>query len=146
MKGLLVYLDDSHWIKCGIEYCDGHYRVSVVVTNLFSDWASRSWPSTAHGASIRIRLHKIAFNSSFCIEFADAGSTSFEFFRICHLSAQMNHSDIPPLSNAATFETPFKIGPYSCSPTDQLGFQPRFSNFHSSATIQLSHHDKISSP
>jgi regulation of enolase protein 1 (concanavalin A-like superfamily) len=41
--------------QAGIEYCDGAARLSVVVTNIFSDWSTQPWPSTA----ARLRLHKI---------------------------------------------------------------------------------------
>lgn len=41
--------------QAGIEYCDGSARLSVVVTNVFSDWSTQPWPSTA----ARLRLHKI---------------------------------------------------------------------------------------
>jgi regulation of enolase protein 1 (concanavalin A-like superfamily) len=37
--GLMVRLDDSNWLKCGIEFFEGVQHASAVVTRDFSDWA-----------------------------------------------------------------------------------------------------------
>ena len=37
--GLMVRIDDAHWIKTGIEFVHGIQYVSAVVTNDFSDWS-----------------------------------------------------------------------------------------------------------
>ena len=47
--GLMVRLDDSNWLKCGIELFEGVQHASVVVTRDFSDWSVvplREAPST----------------------------------------------------------------------------------------------------
>lgn len=36
--GLMLRIDSKHWIKTGIEYVDGHYNFSTVVTNEKSSW------------------------------------------------------------------------------------------------------------
>ena len=36
--GLMLRIDEKHWIKTGIEYVDGVYNFSVVVTNDYSSW------------------------------------------------------------------------------------------------------------
>ena len=38
-SGLMIALDEAHWIKCGIEFVDRCRRPSVVVTREQSDWA-----------------------------------------------------------------------------------------------------------
>jgi uncharacterized protein len=38
--GLMVRLDEKHWMKCGSEYFDGRRWASVVVTHDFSDWST----------------------------------------------------------------------------------------------------------
>lgn len=38
--GLMVRVDDEHWMKCGIEYVDGVQYASAVVTRDFSDWST----------------------------------------------------------------------------------------------------------
>lgn len=38
--GLMLRVDESRWIKCGIEYVDGRYLASAVVTQATSDWST----------------------------------------------------------------------------------------------------------
>jgi regulation of enolase protein 1 (concanavalin A-like superfamily) len=37
--GLMLRVDEKHWIKTGIEYVDGAYNFSTVVTNDYSNWS-----------------------------------------------------------------------------------------------------------
>lgn len=37
--GLMLRIDAENWIKAGIEYVDGKYNLSVVVTHRTSDWS-----------------------------------------------------------------------------------------------------------
>ena len=37
--GLMLRIDEEHWIKTGIEYVDGVYNFSTVVTNDYSSWS-----------------------------------------------------------------------------------------------------------
>ena len=43
--GIMIRWDDEHWIKTGIEVVDQKARLSCVVTNVYSDWSTQSWPS-----------------------------------------------------------------------------------------------------
>ncbi|XP_052747832.1 uncharacterized protein LOC128200015 [Galleria mellonella] len=38
--GLMIYLDEKHWLKTGIEYNDGQPMIGSVYTNENSDWAT----------------------------------------------------------------------------------------------------------
>ncbi|OHV84318.1 DUF1349 domain-containing protein [Rhizobium sp. LCM 4573] len=38
--GLMIRQDETHWMKCGIEFTDGARHFSVVVTNGQSDWSA----------------------------------------------------------------------------------------------------------
>jgi uncharacterized protein len=38
--GLMVRLDEKHWMKCGSEYFESRRWASVVVTHDFSDWST----------------------------------------------------------------------------------------------------------
>ena len=37
--GIMVYVDDNCWMKAGVEYTDGHPRLSCVVTNNVRDFS-----------------------------------------------------------------------------------------------------------
>ena len=37
--GLMLRIDEKHWIKTGIEYVDGVYNFSTVTTNDYSSWS-----------------------------------------------------------------------------------------------------------
>lgn len=37
--GLMLRIDEKYWIKTGIEYVDGVYNFSTVVTNIHSSWS-----------------------------------------------------------------------------------------------------------
>ena len=37
--GLMLRINEKHWIKTGIEYVDGVYNFSTVVTNDYSSWS-----------------------------------------------------------------------------------------------------------
>ena len=37
--GIMVRLNESNWLKCGIEFVDGVQQISAVVTREYSDWS-----------------------------------------------------------------------------------------------------------
>jgi hypothetical protein len=37
--GLMLRLDEAHWLKCGVEFVEGVQHASVVVTRDYSDWS-----------------------------------------------------------------------------------------------------------
>ncbi|XP_041986005.1 regulation of enolase protein 1-like [Aricia agestis] len=64
--GVMIYSDDKHWIKAGIEYNDGHSMISSVVTNDISDWATGLY--TGNPAKFWIKLSKV--NDVVCIKYS----------------------------------------------------------------------------
>lgn len=129
--GLLIYIDDSHWVKAGIEFCDGKPRLSVVVCNVFSDWSTQPWSSN----SAKLKVHKINQSSSLVVEACEIGSEKFQFVRIAHLSALAVHKsldgdDLTALEkNGSNEEQNWRIGPFSACPMEQKGCQAIFHNF-----------------
>lgn len=43
-SGLMVRIDAENWMKCGVEFVDGHQNMSVVYTRGFSSWATGRLP------------------------------------------------------------------------------------------------------
>jgi uncharacterized protein len=52
--GLMLRDNEERWIKCGIEFVDGVYYASAVVTDDYSDWSVA--PLAGAPGSIKIRL------------------------------------------------------------------------------------------
>ena len=51
--GIMIFIDDNHWLKGGIEYeADGLPKMSCVVTNTESDWSYQAW-STSESVTVR---------------------------------------------------------------------------------------------
>ena len=116
--GLLLYIDEDHWVKCGIEFCDGHPRLSVVVCNVYSDWSTQPWPSCA----ARLKVHKVNQGSSIVVEAADVNSENYQFVRIAHITSTNCDPSVAELP-------PWRIGPFAACPTKQRGCEATFQNF-----------------
>ena len=54
--GLMLRLDDTTWLKCGVEFADGIQQASVVVTRDYSDWSVVTMIDNPK--SIRLRLER----------------------------------------------------------------------------------------
>lgn len=54
--GLMVRLDETTWMKTGIEFVNGIHHVSAVVTRDYSDWSVV--PLHAYRGSLRLRLKR----------------------------------------------------------------------------------------
>lgn len=113
--GLLVYIDPEHWMKCGIEYCDGSPRLSVVVCNEYSDWSTQPWSATA----VSLKVHRVLQSDSVVVEAAPLGSTDFQFIRIAHLSCKSTSGE----------RLPWRVGPFAACPIAQNGCTVECSNF-----------------
>jgi hypothetical protein len=53
-SGLMVRLNERHWLKCGIEFVEGIQQVSAVVTRDYSDWSVV--PLADNPASLWVRV------------------------------------------------------------------------------------------
>jgi hypothetical protein len=52
--GLMVRLDESTWLKCGIEFVGGERQISAVVTRDVSDWSVMPMPKDAKSIFMRV--------------------------------------------------------------------------------------------
>ena len=55
--GLLLWVDDEHWVKAGLEVSDGVLHLGAVVTNEMSDWSMAPVPEWA-GQLVTIRASR----------------------------------------------------------------------------------------
>jgi regulation of enolase protein 1 (concanavalin A-like superfamily) len=56
--GLLVYVDEAHWVKAGIEVSDGIHQLGAVTTRGVSDWSMAPVPSWA-GREVTVRASRV---------------------------------------------------------------------------------------
>ena len=57
--GMMVYSNDRHWLKAGIEVEGDAPQMSCVITDGESDWSYKTWPTTK---DIQIRVLGTMFN------------------------------------------------------------------------------------
>eukprot|EP00211_Chloroparvula_japonica_P009181 CAMPEP_0119124776 /NCGR_PEP_ID=MMETSP1310-20130426/4293_1 /TAXON_ID=464262 /ORGANISM="Genus nov. species nov., Strain RCC2339" /LENGTH=180 /DNA_ID=CAMNT_0007114779 /DNA_START=242 /DNA_END=784 /DNA_ORIENTATION=- len=112
--GLVVYCDEDHWMKTGIEVVDGRPMLSCVVTNSYSDWSTQPFP-VGRGSSVALRLRVHKRGANLVVEWAPVSDDTWSFIRIAHLSYPPN---VPP-----------RLGVLACCPTVQHGCEARFREF-----------------
>lgn len=52
--GIMLRLDESNWLKCGIEFVEGVQQVSAVVTRNYSDWSVVPIPQNPASLWVRV--------------------------------------------------------------------------------------------
>lgn len=118
--GMMLRVDETHWIKAGIEYTDGLMHFSVVVTRGISDWSViplRGVPvdtaifirMTRHGDAVRVQFH--------------LGDGKWQMARLC---------PFPP--------DDARVGITACSP-ERKGFQAGFRDIRIGPPIARKLHD-----
>lgn len=118
--GLMLRIDDAHWVKTGIEYTDGERHLSVVVTNEYSDWSVLPYRAAAPEVSIRLTRHGEAIR----VQYADPASGKWVMARLAYL---------PP-------QDPVQIGIMCCSP-EREGFEVTFRDFTVGPAIDRALHE-----
>ena len=105
--GVMLRIDEMHWIKAGIEFTDGLMHFSVVVTRGVSDWSVIPLHQASPETSVHIRLtrHDDAVRVQFHL-----GDGAWQMARLC-----------PFPSDYAL------VGVTACSP-EREGFEARFEN------------------
>lgn len=118
--GMMLRIDETHWIKAGIEYTDGLVHFSVVLTRGVSDWSVIPLHSvsadtavfvriTRHGDAVRVQFH--------------LGDGRWQMARLCPF----------PADDAS-------VGVTACSP-ERKGFQAGFRDIRIGPPIPRKLHD-----
>jgi regulation of enolase protein 1 (concanavalin A-like superfamily) len=105
--GLMLYLDEKHWLKCGVELTDGDRFLSVVVTNGRSDW-SVCQPFRELGD---FRLRMTVKDGSVLVHASPDGKT-WSMLRVASFAPAPR----------------YRVGPMACSPS-RAGLEVAFSDF-----------------
>ena len=106
-SGLMLWLDDANWLKCGIELYEGAPQVSAVVTRGFSDWGLAPLPAGTDALWIRLKRHGTDVQVHYSLDGTDY--------------VQLRHTYFPPPAEVL-------IGLMAASPTGE-GFEARFEGF-----------------
>jgi regulation of enolase protein 1 (concanavalin A-like superfamily) len=106
--GLMLRVDEEHWIKAGIEFTDGLMHFSVVVTSGVSDWSVIPLHQASSDTAVHVRLtrHDNAVHVQFHL-----GDGHWQMARLCPF----------PSDDAM-------VGMTACSP-ERAGFEARFEGF-----------------
>lgn len=105
--GLMIRIDHENWLKAGIEYVDGKYNISAVVTHNTSDWSVIELDKPVDCIWIKAvrRLDAIEIFYSF-------DDVEYTMMRNCWMKDNC----------------PVMVGPVAACP-DGNGFKARFENF-----------------
>lgn len=117
--GLMVRIDQGHWLKAGVEFSDGQPMLSVVLTDEKSDWSTMPAPPLADGFWLRVSV--------------EAGVIRVQY------SADGKHW---PLLRLAPFPQAerYLVGPMCCTP-QRAGLEVAFSDFSVQAALAKDLHD-----
>jgi uncharacterized protein len=113
--GLMLRVDERHWIKAGIELVGGRRTLSVVVTRERSDWSTV--PAFEAPDPVRLRLSR--HGTAVRVEWSPADAERYAMLRLAYLP---------------TGEAPSLVGPMCCSP-ERAGFVARLCDFRLGAPI-----------
>lgn len=105
--GLMVRLDETTWMKCGIEYVDGVQHVSAVVTRDFSDWSVVPLPQNPPSLWLRVKRDGDTVEVHYSLD-----GSAYTMLRLAHL----------------TLAETVQVGPMCASP-DGSGFTTTFEGF-----------------
>ena len=105
--GMMIRLDHENYIKTGIEYVDGKYNVSTVVTHTTSDWSVTALDRPVEAIWIKAVRRKDAIEIFYSFD-----DKEYHMMRNAWMKANC----------------PVKIGMFAASP-DGTGFKATFTDF-----------------
>lgn len=85
--GLFVFADEAHWIKAGIEFCDGAPQLGAVVTNENSDWSVAPVPHW-QGSEVHLRISR----SGDALTIRARENEEWKLVRLCFLDPSLSWS------------------------------------------------------
>lgn len=117
--GLMVRIDERHWIKAGVEFSDGALMLSTVLTAERSDWATGMAPPLPDGFWLRVTVA----NGAIRVQYSADGVTW-------------------PLLRLAPFPAAdhYLVGPMCCTP-EREGLTVRFTHFTVGPALARDLHD-----
>jgi uncharacterized protein len=117
--GLMVRIDETRWVKTGVEFTDGEMFLSTVITDGKSDWSVSQPFKELEDFYIRITLAKGAMRIQ-----ASRDGNWWPLLRLAPFPA----ADI------------YRVGPTACTP-ERSGLTIRFSEFEIGPAITKDLHD-----
>ncbi len=117
--GIMVRLDERHWIKAGIELSDGRAMLSSVLTHDRSDWATGPYEHDAQDFWMRATVDKGVLRLQ-----ASADGKTWPLVRLA------------PFPIAASYQ----VGPMACTP-ERDGLAVRFSDLQITPAFGKDLHD-----
>jgi len=117
--GVMLRLDEQHWLKAGIELSDGRAMLSSVLTAGRSDWATGPYEHDARDFWMRLTVSQGVLRVQ-----VSADGRSWPLVRLA------------PFPEAASYQ----VGPMCCTP-ERAGLSVRFSEFRLSAPLGKELHD-----
>lgn len=117
--GLMVRIDDTKWVKTGVEFTDGELFLSTVITDGKSDWSVSQPFKDLEDFYIRVTLDKGALRIQ--------ASRDGKFWPLLRLA---------PFPEAGRYQ----VGPTACTP-ERSGLSVNFSEFSIGPAITTDLHD-----
>jgi regulation of enolase protein 1 (concanavalin A-like superfamily) len=117
--GLMVRVDETAWVKTGIELSDGETCLGSVLTVGQSDWATSAYNGPASDLGLRVTVEKGVLRIQ-----ASADGLRWPLLRLC------------PFPVSASY----MVGPMCCSP-ERAGLNVMFSDFHVGPPLGKTLHD-----
>ncbi|CAD1791819.1 regulation of enolase 1 [Xanthomonas arboricola] len=105
--GIMVRVDEQHWVKAGIELSDGRAMLSSVLTNPVSDWATGPYEADPKDFWIRATVADGVLRLQ-----VSADGRTWPLVRLCPF----------PVADA------YQVGPMCCTP-ERAGLKVRFSDW-----------------
>lgn len=69
--GLMLRVDETTWMKCGVEFTNGQQNASVVVTRDYSDWSIVPLPGDPAALWLRVARHGVTLEVSYSLDGAE---------------------------------------------------------------------------